>query len=414
MHKGKRMVINISNILRNISAIAILCAPIFVSTLANIGVSGMVRTLMMMVVCYGTLFFYLLKHPRKIPKEGIIFCIVIIFIYSLTIFVHPEYRASISDEMWKNIVSPYGGVVCLIAVRLFDDKDELSGILLAIAWISFIYYGIEAISAVRQGYWIVVEDGISKQVGYSMSFGYHMLFPTLFFGYIAIDRQKKIYFCLSIIGLLSVVMLGSRMASICAVAFWGMYLLLISGSKYGNIKRKIIYFGILILMGIVLFLSYEQILSMLGNVFERIGFSSRTISRILEGTLSDDAARDVLFLNSQNLIKKGGMFGNGFLADRYYLGSYCHNIFLELFIEFGYVGGGILLLLLLFVIVFMLIRCKNTSWRGLFLVFFCCSFLRLLVSYSLWIDNDFWIMLGIFFVFKEHSKKQNLYIAIKE
>lgn len=406
MYKEKRLMISISDILRSISAIAILCAPIFVNTLANIGLSGMTRTLIMMVFCYATLLLYLVKHPQKILTEGFFLCVIIVLIYYLTVFIHPEYRTSISDEMWKNIVSPYGGIVCLVVVRLFEDKDKLIKILLITAWISFIYYGVGAISAVRQGYWIIVENGVSKQVGYSMSFGYHMLFPTLIFAYIAVNRQKKIYFWVSIISLLSIVMLGSRMASICAVAFWGLYLLLISGSEYGNIKRRVAYFGMLLLVAIILFLSYEQLLGILGNIFEKIGFSSRTISRILEGTLSDDAARDILFLKSRNLISKGGLFGNGFLADRYYLGSYCHNIFLEVLIEFGYIGGGILLALILFIIGFMLLRCRESSWKGLFLVFFCCSFLRLLVSYSLWIDNNFWIMIGIFFAFKEYSKNQ--------
>lgn len=282
MHERTGLVINLPNLLRTTSAISILCAPIFVNLLASIGVSGMVRTLIMMVLCYVTLMFYYLKRPREVSKEALLIGIVITVVYYITLIMHPEYKTFISGEMWTSIISPYGGVVTLLVVCLFKEKDDLIKIFSVVASIEFVYYGLQALTAIGQGYWVVVENGISKQVGYSMSYGYHMLFPVLLFGYLGLRNHKRILLFISILGALSIIMLGSRMTAVCVVAFFVLYLIFVVGDEIKNFRRKLSYILLLLLIGLIMVILYEQILTFMGALFENIGFSSRTVTRILE------------------------------------------------------------------------------------------------------------------------------------
>mgnify|MGYP000501926794 CR=1 FL=1 len=91
--------LNVSNTLRGISAVAIICAPIFVNLLANAGLAGLPRTLVMMFLCYGTLILYFLKKPGSIPVEVILFTVCLVILYFFTILVHPEYTIYIESEM---------------------------------------------------------------------------------------------------------------------------------------------------------------------------------------------------------------------------------------------------------------------------------------------------------------------------
>ena len=241
-----------------------------------------------------------------------------------------------------------------------------------------------------------------------------MLVPTILLGFRGFMEKRKAYIVLFFIGGLEILMLGSRMAAVCVVLFLILYLLIISTDSIGSSKEKIFYIFVLVVLGLFLCFLYEQILTLLGEIFERIGFSSRTITRILNGTISNDIARNLLYLQSKDLINSGGMFGYGFLADRFYLGNYCHNIFLELFIEFGYVGGCFAIGILMGVIFRMIFKCEDIVWKGLFLVFFCCTFFRLLVSYSLWIDNNFWMMIGIYRCYVSSLNTDNRYEIRKE
>lgn len=405
MKRKHSLVINVPDMLRMISAISILSAPIMVNTLATLGISGSMRTLIMMFLCYVTLGLLYLQRPYTISKSALFICVILLTLYYSTLILHPEYSESISDEMWTSIVSPYGGIVCIFAIYLFEEPEDLKKMLTIVSIFGFVYYGLQSLTAIRQGYWTVVENGIIKQQAYSMSFGYHMLLPTLVFAYRGLSEKKKIYFVLSMVGLFEILMLGSRMATVCGILFYVLYAFLISIGKIRSVKKRFLFLVTVIIAIGLFWIFYNDILTLLASVFKTIGFKSRTIERILEGTMSEDAARGILYLKSQELISSGGLFGHGFLADRYFLGSYCHNIFLELLIQFGYIGGILAIGLYMSVCIIMLFQCKNVEWKSLFLIFFTCSFFRLLVSYSLWIDNNFWIMLGIFNCYKRTLKE---------
>jgi hypothetical protein len=57
------------------------------------------------------------------------------------------------------------------------------------------------------------------------------------------------------------------------------------------------------------------------------------------GGLLDDNGRASIAEKALHYISDSIMTGNGMLSDRYLIGTYCHNIFLEILIDFGIVIG---------------------------------------------------------------------------
>ena len=124
--------------------------------------------------------------------------------------------------------------------------------------------------------------------------------------------------------------------------------------------------------------------------------SSRSINAMISGVISDNNGRAILQERAFSLISEGGPFGYGFCASRYlYSGSYPHNLFLEILIDFGYFGGSILIFLFVFGIWRFLLNVKDKEWRFMFIALVSCAFGKLFVSSSLWSDTLFWEALAI-------------------
>ena len=68
--------------------------------------------------------------------------------------------------------------------------------------------------------------------------------------------------------------------------------------------------------------------------------------------------------------------------------GYCHNIALEILVDFGYLLGGIILLIMIYRII-RILRAPDSEWRSLYLVFLIASS-QLILSGSLWYIATFW------------------------
>ena len=145
----------------------------------------------------------------------------------------------------------------------------------------------------------------------------------------------------------------------------------------------------------------------LGLILSKLGINSRSINAMINGIISNDNGRDLIKYKAYSLISEGGAFGFGFCSSRYYyFGSYPHNIFLEILIDMGYIGGSIFIILLVIGVIKFFVYVQNYKWRYAFITLFSCALGKLLVSASLWSDTNFWGTVAIGIAAVKYSLKE--------
>ena len=84
-----------------------------------------------------------------------------------------------------------------------------------------------------------------------------------------------------------------------------------------------------------------------------------------------------------------------------------HNFILELFVEYGILGGSIILLYLLINSIRIFIKKDIGEWKGVFLIFFANS-CQLLTSYTYWHSIGLWSTLAVGVCVFENFKKHKV------
>ncbi len=139
-----------------------------------------------------------------------------------------------------------------------------------------------------------------------------------------------------------------------------------------------------------------HIINAVSNILKRFGIEQiRLMEYVNNGMLMDSSGRDDFASLIWQAIRKKPILGYGLGSDRYYLGgSYVHNLFLELLLSFGIVGGGIVIIWFLFKCICAL-RGSDPDRAKVVLAFFCFGFLKLMFSSSMLYSKELFIMIGI-------------------
>lgn len=229
-----------------------------------------------------------------------------------------------------------------------------------------------------------------KENFYDMALGYALMFPALYLLY----YRKAVYTIIAVLLTIAILLVGSR-GPLIPIALFAIVQIFLLGTS----KEKIILL-IVALIGMGLLASMITYL-------ENLGISSRTLMYMEEGIISSDSGRSDIYNYIIDKIQDAPLFGYGVFGDRVFLnGAYCHNIFLEIFIDFGCI-------IPLLIIIPSVIYCLNLSKYTLihetlfFLLLLFSSFIPLLVSNSYLIDFRLPLFMGYTYML---SKK---YLPIK-
>jgi O-antigen ligase len=119
------------------------------------------------------------------------------------------------------------------------------------------------------------------------------------------------------------------------------------------------------------------------NLFsDKIEITSRTLNMIMEGNIADFSTRINLYKTTWSSILEQPFVGHGLYSDRIILdGSYSHNIFLELFHNFGLIIGSALIAILLLKVM-RVYYLSDRNQKKLLILFLFYGFVPLLVSQS--------------------------------
>ena len=300
---------------------------------------------------------------------------LILLLYNLVVFpLNSEYILYEAVRFTLPVVIPSClCLLCLSDMRVFED------VLYYISWITFclaIYYVLG-----------VTFGGIMFN-GYNMSFSYGLLLPM-----ISLYSRKNSYSVIaSMLLFIFVIALGSRGAAV----FFSLYVIV----DIILFNRK---FLILIIIAIV---SIILLIPLFINKLDEFGISSRTLMLLLSGDFNQDSGRSEIFDLVINPLMKNPIMGIGLWGDRYYIdGFYCHNIILEICLNFGMFLGP---LLILYVVVFFLkvYFHSSTENKMILLKYFIACVLPLMLSSSYLVAPNFGIFVGIIYSIKKYNLKR--------
>ena len=232
----------------------------------------------------------------------------------------------------------------------------------------------------------------SQITNYDMHFSYMLLYVILFHISYILRKRKYIVIPIVLLEILMLLVYGSRGALICIVAF---IVLKVLANVESNTKRVLYIMAALIIAFLIQYSLDNYGTSLLYQARE-LGFTSRSLRRILDGSVTSyDNARIYIWQNTMDLIKKSPISGYGIRGAVDYLHtSYPHQLFLDLWLSFGVIFGTMISFMILIPSRKVFIG-EYSIRKELIQIFFCISFVMLMVSGTVFTTYNFFIYMGL-------------------
>ena len=237
--------------------------------------------------------------------------------------------------------------------------------------------------------------------GYSMNYSYSSIIAGILCMLLAF-RQKKIkFFLLTILFISTNFLCGARGALICYFISGILYVMMCFRQK-----RRLFLSVLLGALTIFLSIFFEDLFKWVYKLVP----NSRTVRLFAEGKAFSLSSRNIYYTVVIDAIRRSPFKINGLYSDRCYignyfgrkeaseiLGSYTHNVVLEILFQFGVWGIPIILICILLVgyAVSRLRKRRNFYQITIFIVFFSYCFGRLLFSGSYLTELAFGGVAGI-------------------
>lgn len=308
------------------------------------------RVILTAVPMLIAIFLSIHRKPRLFIFSYIIVC----FLLLSTIVFFPQNEPYVRYEGMRfllPVVLP--SALCLASVKSLEASEKA---LIVMSWAAAVLVFFYVICYIR---------GLIIFESYNMSFSYGCLLPMIALYY----RKSALSVITSIVLFLSVIAIGSRGAAIVFMCY------IIADSLLSKSKG-----AVFILFAAVIFL---VALPFFSSWLSGLGISSRTIGLYSEGDLiSYDAGRGEIYKSFSFDSIEHPLIGIGLFGDRYYTGGgYCHNVLLEICLDFGFVIGPIGIIILFIKLIELFFR-STQVYRRILLKYICFGLLPLMVSGS--------------------------------
>ena len=331
----------------------------------------------LMIVCLAFASPYLVK---SFAKRDIIFLFSVGIVYWLhmMLFKENESLGQIAGTFWTMVFPLY-----FIGLRLESQKHWRLLYTLSIIniWVFAVYS-------------LVISDNVligpqSEYVSY-MGRAY-ILLPQLLVALAGMLKQRNIINIISsFLGFFLLLMMGNRGSVLLTMFFVLAYVVFVLEKK----KRFRIEV-IIVASCAVLYLYFEKIILGLIYLSTKIGFSSRTLLRLLEGSFFQSSGRNKIIDQLKVAIWEKPLVGHGLTADRTIAGLYAHNFAFELWTAFGIFVGSILLCTTVYLIAKAWLKSTEKKEKSILLLLICIGFLKLFISSSFLLEGAFFLLLGV-------------------
>ena len=353
----------------------------FINTITNIFIyQGFVYDTL---ILYLILIVLLLKATFQTFKNlnsqllNIILIYASIFVFTF-LFLPENFRAAFTS-LDNFIGSPlFYAIFSFIGYLIILQIRSLDNLFFGIIKMSKIIIPISIIN-----YFLLLNKGISSSymvISYdSLLFIVIAIFSSLQLG----DRKLGV---LGIVGILFILFLGAR-GPIVSLSF-ALLIFLVFG-RFSKTKKIII--GLLFVFTVIaMYSNFNKTITDLDNSLNKAGIQSRNLNLYLEGRLSYDSGRSDI---QKVLINNTTILGHGIFGDRATL-VYAHNLFIEIFYQWGFIIGFILSVWIV-LLIYNGLKTKNNNLKFLIIAFLSAGFFKLQFSGSYLTEINFYILIAL-------------------
>ena len=321
------------------------------------------------------------NNQNRLKTVSSLACIVAFFELSAALFKNNSVY--IQDSIQNVLLTCFPHFAIALGISDYDDLEERMEryfpVYIILSWLLIIlaYSGLV----------------IMKSNDY-MKIAYDIMIPIGISGYLATKYRDVRHYALFIVSAVALLFIGCRGAfAAVAIAF------LISLFRVEENKKMR---WITTIVAVLIFIFFNEILEFASYILGLIGYDSRIITRISQGSLFQSTGRDLIRLRIMEYAQNQGFRMFGIFGDRYLGGitmnneTYLHNIVLEFVIDYGIFLGIVLLV----VMAFMIIRhWKKSSHSELVILslFTTMTLVKLMLSNSYLVDSLFYSFLGLQF-----------------
>jgi len=248
---------------------------------------------------------------------------------------------------------------------------------------------------------------IFKDPAYDMVYSYLIMVPIIILLYKNYNKLSILDSILILIGLFSIVAIGSRGPILSIILFSTTLIFVYSFQNRNKLKTIIISFlgFVTVTLGFVYF---KELLYRVNILLINFGINSRTMYSLMNSNLDFLSGRGYIYeLTVQKIFEKP-IIGYGLAGDRIFLnGTYPHNIFLEVLSQFGIIIGFTIIIIFIFYWINGVLLNRNKEERDIAILFFGIGLVQLFISGSYISSSNFWLFMAIC-ISSVHFKKNNI------
>lgn len=408
------MNINKSNKIIGYAIVAMILLPAFNYYVSNIltfrlGLSTITPFVYAFVLIFGV--YACIVAKQKNLCRSIIYMLAGILVF-MTLFSYTIYGNVIGEVLISSDFNPlysqalYLILFCIPAIILGNSCRNwdivLSGLtvcspfVIAIAFAAYFFAGFSVYGEGAMDY---------------MSISYYVLTAGCICFYNVLYKMSLIHLPFALLALFIIFAAGCRGALLCIFVFFAIYIYrqirVIPNAKSTKILKIF-----LIVLCLSVLLGTTVNIELISDWFEVLGINSRSVTMLSDSTFLEDDARDgirgVLWEHIIDFPIGYGLFGDRYITGVYSAGvEYAHNIFYELWSEFGILlGSFVAVWLILSIARNYLIRSSESKFTVL-VILIPYGFIRLFFSGTYLNDVEFFVLLGILLQNKKNNGFKN-------
>ena len=325
---------------------------------------------------------YLLRVVRLV--DIIFYCSCIIFV-CVSIVALPENAPHIEKDMWRVL----GIAIPMYFIGLGYDHDKFKNVLYYCSILGVFLTFLYQIYYLNSGRELISDN---------MDAAYNLLPSLLYIFYWAFEKRKIVYWVIAVISLPIIFTFGTRgPLLICLIFVLGGILFKLIWSK--AVFTKIFVTTVALLLSLLLFYGDNliKIIEWLSCLVENLGMSTRIFDLLLEGEIANSTGRDRLAEKVITAILNRPILGYGIMGDWVITGHiYVHNIFLEMWCQFGLILGTFILAVVIVLPLYVMFKYlwKKDDFLFMFMLF-CMVFVKLMLSGTYLTETYFFLLLGL-------------------
>lgn len=390
--------------------ILLICFIVSFTVIKNAFIST-IRSFAVLPLKLDTVFIYLifiiigLLSIREVISRLKLDFIFIYFIpfssFLLAWFINNSY-SQIFTKVGINILIT---IPCYILTRTVRNYDKL------LKYLNYFAFLIAASSAI-----IIIGFKVNQDIGYSQYTSYLTL-PAAIISANTLFKKINIYHLINLIGSIILIFFsGTRGPLICFLLF-----IVTRGIIWFIENKKLTVKIPITILFIVTILFFNTFLNNLYHISNEYGYSARLSKYLEKGNILEDIGRIELIKLSIDIIGDNPLFGTGPVNDRIILsrlvgypddpiGWYPHNIFLEIYLDYGIILGSIIIIALCY-FTFKALSTKNCgSLKYLVVIFLSIGLYPLLFSGSYLESRLFFAFVGFIVSANKRNNKRTTHL----